>query len=69
MKDWSGSLPRNRFGKLIRKDLCHWKEIEKASKLWNRDAVTRLRERVSMGIEKKSSGTLKRCRDLSKIKK
>jgi hypothetical protein len=62
-------LHRNGFEKLIRNDLCRWREIKKASKLWNRNAETQARERVSIWIEKKSKGTLERYRDLSKIRK
>jgi hypothetical protein len=69
MVRWLGSLPKNRFGKQIRKDPCHCKEIEKALELWNQDTENRLQERVSTGIEKKSRGTLERHRDLSKIRK
>jgi Holliday junction resolvasome RuvABC ATP-dependent DNA helicase subunit len=62
-------LHRNRFGKQINKDTYSSKEIEKASDMRNRDAETRLRERVCSKIKKKSRGTLERCRDLSKIRK
>jgi hypothetical protein len=60
-----------RNGRVVRgnKDPCHWKEIEKASEMWNRDAETWLRERVSMGIEKKSRGMLESYRYLTKIRK
>ena len=54
---WSGSLPKSRFGKQISKGLYHWKEIEKASKLWNRDA------------KKKSRGMLERSIDLFRTRK
>ena len=67
-ESWSGSLPRSEFGKQISKGLCHWKD-EKAYKLWNRDAETRLREGANMEIEKKNRGMLERSRDLSKIRK
>jgi hypothetical protein len=69
MKDWSGSLPRNRFEKQIYKDPCHWKEIKKASEGWSRDAETRLQERVSMGIEKKSREMLEKCKNHIKTRK
>jgi hypothetical protein len=69
MESWSGSLPRNGFRKQIHKDPSYWKEIDMASKPWNRDAKTLLRERVDMMIEKKNRGTLERCRDLSKTRK
>jgi hypothetical protein len=35
----------------------------------NRGVEIRLRERVGMEIEKRSRGTLERCRGLSKIRK
>ena len=60
---------RKGFEKQIRKDPYHWKEIDKASEMWNRDAETRLRKRVNMGIEKKSRKMFERCRDLTKIRK
>ena len=66
---WSGSLPRSEFGKQISKGLCHWKEIEKASELWNQGVETWLREGVSMGIEKKSRGMLKRSKGLFRIRR
>jgi hypothetical protein len=68
MGSWSDSLRMSGFGKQISKDANYCKEIEKVSDMQNRDAKTRLRERVGM-IEKRSRGTLERCRGLFRIKK
>ena len=69
MEIWFASLPRSRLGKQTNKGLCNWKEIEKASELWNRDVETRLREGASTEIEKKSRGMLERSIGLFRIRK